>query len=46
MAGILHLMAGSFPDNAYLQLCPWEHILIGGFAFGTVFMATDPVTAT
>lgn len=23
----------------------WQHLLIGGFAFGTVFMATDPVTA-
>ncbi|MFV9551946.1 NADH:ubiquinone reductase (Na(+)-transporting) subunit B [Algibacter sp. PT7-4] len=24
----------------------WEHLIIGGFAFGTVFMATDPVTAS
>ncbi|MFL0353971.1 NADH:ubiquinone reductase (Na(+)-transporting) subunit B [Xanthomarina sp. GH4-25] len=24
----------------------WEHLLIGGFAFGTVFMATDPVTGS
>jgi len=24
----------------------WEHLLIGGFAFGVVFMATDPVTAS
>ncbi len=23
----------------------WHHLLIGGFAFGIVFMATDPVTA-
>ena len=23
----------------------WEHLIIGGFAFGTVYMATDPVTA-
>ncbi len=23
----------------------WEHLLIGGFAFGAVFMATDPVTS-
>jgi Na+-transporting NADH:ubiquinone oxidoreductase subunit B len=23
----------------------WEHLLLGGFAFGAVFMATDPVTA-
>ncbi len=24
----------------------WHHLVIGGFAFGTVFMATDPVTAS
>ena len=23
----------------------WEHLLLGGFAFGAVYMATDPVTA-
>ncbi len=24
----------------------WQHLLIGGFAFGVVYMATDPVTAS
>ncbi len=24
----------------------WHHLLIGGFAFGVVYMATDPVTAS
>ena len=24
----------------------WQHLIIGGFAFGIVFMATDPVTAS
>lgn len=24
----------------------WMHLIIGGFAFGVVYMATDPVTAT
>ena len=24
----------------------WQHLLIGGFAFGAVFMATDPVSAS
>ncbi len=24
----------------------WKHLLIGGFAFGVVYMATDPVTAS
>lgn len=28
------------------MLLPWyEHMLLGGFAFGAVFMATDPVTS-
>lgn len=38
----------SFVDstNPMISL-PWHwHIVIGGFAFGAVFMATDPVTAT
>ncbi len=30
---------------ALWSLPAWQHLLIGGFAFGTVFMATDPVTA-
>jgi len=34
-----------FPDNIYLAV-PWYHQLaLGGFMFGVVFMATDPVTA-
>ena len=28
-----------------LHLPPWWHLVIGGFAFGTIFMATDPVSA-
>ena len=24
----------------------WQHLMIGGFAFGIVFMATDPVTGS
>jgi Na+-transporting NADH:ubiquinone oxidoreductase subunit B len=39
-------LASSFPQNAYLTLPAWQHLLIGGFAFGGVFMITDPVTAT
>ena len=31
--------------TAAMQVSPWEHILLGGFAFGAVFMATDPVTS-
>jgi len=43
------LMALTFnafgPDTAIAQF-PWHyHLVFGGFAFGAVFMATDPVTA-
>jgi Na+-transporting NADH:ubiquinone oxidoreductase subunit B len=24
----------------------WQHLIIGGFAFGAVFMATDPVSGS
>ena len=34
-----------FPDNLYLQVNWLHHIVLGGFMFGIVFMATDPVTA-
>ncbi len=32
-------------DNPMLQLKPLEHFVMGSFAFGAVFMATDPVSA-
>jgi Na+-transporting NADH:ubiquinone oxidoreductase subunit B len=32
--------------NAYMSLPPITHLVMGGFAFGAVFMATDPVTAS
>lgn len=35
-----------FPDNSFLALPWWYHLAIGGFMFGIVFMATDPVTAS
>lgn len=31
--------------NALFSVSPIWHMLLGGFAFGTVFMATDPVSA-
>lgn len=34
------------PDNVYMSLPPYYHLIMGGFAFGTVYMATDPVTAS
>jgi len=33
------------PDTAYANLEWYNHLVFGGFAFGAVFMATDPVTS-
>ena len=30
--------------NPMFSVTPWWHLVLGGFAFGTVFMATDPVS--
>ena len=43
-----YLMAAAFffmDLNSFMGLPPHYHLVIGGLAFGTVFMATDPVTA-
>ena len=34
-----------FAVNAYMAVPFWHHLILGGFAFGAVFMTTDPVTA-
>ncbi len=31
--------------NPMFNLPPWWHLVVGGYAFGLVFMATDPVSA-
>jgi len=43
MMGLILNLAGG---NAYLELPAIYHLVIGGFAFGAIFMATDPVTAS
>lgn len=40
------LLNGVAPADSYLALPAWNHLVMGGFAFGAVFMATDPVTAS
>ncbi len=40
MGGILNLWGA----NAYMQVPFYYHLVMGGFAFGAVFMATDPVS--
>lgn len=36
---------GDFGADHYLALSPTWHLVVGSFAFGAVFMATDPVSA-
>ncbi|MFO7908360.1 MAG: NADH:ubiquinone reductase (Na(+)-transporting) subunit B [Planctomycetota bacterium] len=33
-------------SNVMFGLPPWWHLVLGGYAFGLVFMATDPVSAS
>ena len=35
-----------FGANPYMELPAYYHLIMGGFAFGAVFMATDPVSAS
>ena len=35
-----------FGLNTLMQISPLHHLVLGGFAFGAIFMATDPVSAT
>jgi Na+-transporting NADH:ubiquinone oxidoreductase subunit B len=43
LTGLLFNLIGA---NMYMTDVPaWQHLIMGGFAFGAVFMATDPVTA-
>jgi Na+-transporting NADH:ubiquinone oxidoreductase subunit B len=44
MAGIFWLIGSE--TNPMFAMPPWWHLVVGGFAFGAVFMATDPVSAT
>jgi len=38
------LLLNVFGTNAYMQIPAYYHFVMGGFAFGAVFMATDPVS--
>ena len=48
---MLSSVAGALFVGGLAQICGgtdipcWYHLVMGGFAFGTVFMATDPVTS-
>lgn len=40
------LLLNVFAVNPLMEIPFWQHLMLGGFAFGIVFMATDPVTAS
>ena len=44
LAGLLFNMLG-MEGNAVAAMPWWNHLAAGGFCFGAVFMATDPVTS-
>ncbi|GLB50535.1 NADH:ubiquinone reductase (Na(+)-transporting) subunit B [Neptunitalea lumnitzerae] len=44
-ASIMGLIFNAFHVNALMEFPWYGHLMIGGFAFGLVFMATDPVSA-
>lgn len=39
------LLLNAFAINEFMAMPFWQHLILGGFAFGAVFMATDPVSA-
>ena len=39
------LLFNAIGANAYMEVPAYTHLLVGCFAFGAVFMATDPVTS-
>lgn len=43
---LMGLILNLFAVNPFMEMPASRHLIIGGFAFGAVFMATDPVTAT
>jgi Na+-transporting NADH:ubiquinone oxidoreductase subunit B len=42
---LMGLLLNAIGANEFMNIPPYYHLIIGGFAFGAVFMATDPVTA-
>jgi len=42
---VMGLIFNAFAVNPFMEIPAWEHLIMGGFAFGAVFMATDPVSA-
>ncbi len=45
-ASFMALVFNAIGTSAAMEVTPLMHIVYGGFAFGLVFMATDPVTSS
>ncbi|MBG0782949.1 MAG: NADH:ubiquinone reductase (Na(+)-transporting) subunit B [Bacteroidales bacterium] len=43
---VMGLLFNLWGANAYMDIPAYQHLIMGGFAFGTVYMATDPVSAS
>jgi Na+-transporting NADH:ubiquinone oxidoreductase subunit B len=47
MVAMSYLLNALAPSPEHYMAIPWHwHLVVGGFAFGAVFMATDPVSAS
>lgn len=44
-ASFIGFVFNLFSLNSLMEFPWWQHLLVGGFGFGVVFMATDPVSA-
>lgn len=42
---VMSVIFNLISSNTLMQISPLHQLVLGGFAFGAVFMATDPVTA-
>ncbi|WP_288372893.1 NADH:ubiquinone reductase (Na(+)-transporting) subunit B [uncultured Algoriphagus sp.] len=45
-AYVMGLVMNLFAANEFMAMAPHLHLVMGGLAFGVVFMATDPVSAS
>lgn len=43
---VMGLIFNLWAFNEFMRIPFWQHMIMGGFAFGAVYMATDPVTAS
>lgn len=43
---VMGLIFNLWAFNEFMRIPFWHHTFMGGFAFGAVYMATDPVTAS